>query len=370
MKTLRRNIPVAEPDLDSREREKVLDCVESGWISSIGTYVTQFEESFSHFCGAQYGIACSNGTVALHLALLSLKVGPGDEVICPTLSFVATANAIRHTGATPVFVDSEAFTWNMDPEKMAAKISSKTKAIVVVHLYGHSADLNPILELAQKKGLPLIEDAAEAHGALYRGKKVGGIGTLGCFSFYGNKVITTGEGGMVVTQDSHLAERMRLLRDHAMDSKRRYWHTEIGYNYRLTNLQAAVGVAQMEKIEKFLQIRRENAKIYKLLLREVSGLTLFPEATWATPVYWMVSVLVEEAFGISRDSLMEKLKEKGIDTRPFFIPTHMLPSHREEGPYPVSESLSKKGMNLPSSTRLTQEDIEYVVQTIQEIREG
>jgi perosamine synthetase len=367
MKTIQKSIPVAEPDLDFRELEKVTDCVKSGWISSIGSYVTEFEECFSRFCEAKYGISCSNGTTALHLSLLALGIGPGDEVICPTLSFVATANSIGYMGAKPVFVDSEPETWNMDPDKVRSKISSRTKAIIVVHLYGHPANLDPILELAEPKRIAIIEDAAEAHGAFYRGRRVGSFGKLSCFSFYGNKVITTGEGGMVVTQDLKLAERIKLLRDHAMDSKRRYWHPEVGYNYRLTNLQAALGVAQLEKIEKFLKIRRENAKLYARLLKNVEGLTLFPEASWAQPVYWMVSVLIGKEFGITRDALAVKLKERGIDTRPFFIPMHQLPPYQESEEYPVAEDLSQRGLNLPSSTRLTSEDIEYIVQMLRHI---
>ncbi|MBI1870977.1 MAG: DegT/DnrJ/EryC1/StrS family aminotransferase [Chlamydiae bacterium] len=361
-------IPVAEPDLGKEELEKVTDCIQSGWISSIGSYVNQFEEGFSRFCDTPFGVSCSNGTVALHLSLLALGVGPGDEVICPTLTFVATANAIRYVGANPVFVDSELITWNMDPEKIKSKLSSRTKAIIVVHLYGHPARMTPILDLAKSKGIPIIEDAAEAHGAFYEGKRVGSLSVLGCFSFYGNKVITTGEGGMVVTRDARLDQHMRLLRDHAMDSKRRYWHSEMGYNYRLTNLQAAVGVAQLEKIEKFLQVRKENARIYRELLQNIRGITLFPQEKWAQPVYWMISILVEREFGMSRDELIQALKERGVDTRPFFVPMHELPLYRAKESFPIAEDLSRKGLNLPSSTRLTREDIEYVVQTIQEIQ--
>jgi perosamine synthetase len=367
MKTVQKFIPVAEPDLNSLELEKVIDCVKSGWISSIGSYVTEFEEQFSHFCETKYGVSCSNGTTALHLALLALNIGPGDEVICPTLSFVATANSIAYTGAKPVFVDSESKTWNIDPDKIRSKITSRTKAIIVVHLYGHPANLDPILELAESKGIAVIEDAAEAHGALYRNHRVGSLGKLGCFSFYGNKVITTGEGGMVVTQDRKLAERIKLLRDHAMDPQRRYWHEEVGYNYRLTNLQAALGVAQIEKIESFLKIRRENAKLYAKLLKGMKGVTLFPEESWAQPVYWMVSVLIEKEFGMSRDTFAAKLKEKGVDSRPFFIPMHVLPTYQDSEGYPMAEALAQKGLNLPSSTRLNAEDVEYIVQIIREI---
>lgn len=361
-------IPVSEPDIDEKELQKVTDCVKSGWISSIGKYVTEFEDSFSRFCETPHGVACSNGTTALHLALLVLGIGSGDEVICPTLTFVASANTIVYTGAKPVFVDSEPRTWNMDVDQIRAKISPRTKAILVVHLYGHPADMDPILELANSKGIKVIEDAAEAHGALYQGRKVGSFGSIGCFSFYGNKLITTGEGGMAVTADQQLADRMRLLRDHAMDPQRRYWHPEVGYNYRLTNLQAAMGVAQLEKIEKFLEIRRHHAELYRGLLKKVEGLILFPKEPWASPSYWMVSVLTEDSFGMNRDEVMKALKERGIDTRPFFVPMHQLPAYLSKESFPVAENLAQRGINLPSSTKLKPEDIEYVCQVIHELR--
>lgn len=370
MKSLKKSIPVAEPDFDHRELELVTDCVRTGWISSIGRYVTEFEEKFSHFCDTPYGVACANGTVALHLALVAMGIGPGDEVICPALTFIASANAITYTGAKPVLVDAEPRTWNMDPEKIKAVLTSRTKAIMVVHLYGHPVEMGPILDLAKIKGLLVIEDSAEAHGALYQGRKVGSLGDLGCFSFYGNKIITTGEGGMIVSGNKELVEKMKMLRDHAMDPKRRYWHPMVGYNYRLTNLQAAVGVAQMEKIERFLKIRERNAKMYQTLLRDVKGITLFPEASWAKPVYWMISVLVEKEFGMSRDELATALKEKGIDTRPFFIPLHEMPPYHGAGSFPVAESLSRKGMNLPSSTKLAADDIEYICKTIRKLKAG
>jgi len=369
MKTTKKYIPVAEPDIDGVELEKVTDCVKSGWISSIGKYVTEFEEKFSAFCGTRYGVACSNGTTALHLALLALNIGPGDEVICPTLTFIATANTVRYTGATPVFVDSERETWNMDPEDVRRKITSKTKAIIVVHLYGHPADMNPLLKIAEAKGIYVIEDAAEAHGALHQGKKVGSLGVLGCFSFYGNKVITTGEGGMVVAHDKSLVDRMRLLRDHAMDANRRYWHPEVGYNYRLTNLQAAVGVAQLSKIEKFLEIRKRNARLYADLLKGIEGIRLFPEASWAQPVFWMVSLLIEDSFGLSRDKFCELLREKGVDTRPFFIPAHHMPAYQKQETFPVADDLSNRGLNLPSSTKLSTDDVRYIAEVIYRVKE-
>lgn len=365
-KNVEKFIPIAEPDLDECELINITDCVHSGWISSLGEYVTRFENSFSRYCGATHGVSCSNGTAALHLSLLALNVKAGDEVICPALTFIATANAIHYTGAKPVFIDSEIFTWNMDPAEVEKAITIRTKAIIVVHLYGHPANIAPILEIAKKNGIHVIEDVAQAHGAMFMETRCGSMGVLGCFSFYGNKIITTGEGGMVVTQDAILAERIRFLRDHAMDSKRRYWHHEIGYNYRLTNLQAAIGVAQLEKIDRFIKIRRQNAKLYRTLLQDLPGISLFPEAAWARPVYWMVSILVQKEAGKSRDELLNFLREQGIDSRPFFIPMHLLPPYKQQISCPNAENLSQCGLNLPSSTKLSPHDIEYIVSKIGE----
>lgn len=357
-------IPVAEPQLGEQELAYVTECVKSGWISSLGKYIPMFEEGFSHYCGVKYGVATSNGTMALHLALVALGIGPGDEVLVPTLTFVATANSVRYTGANPVFVDSEPVTWNIDPAKIDEKITSRTKAIIPVHLYGHPVDMDPIMEISRKHGLKVIEDAAEAHGAQYKGRIVGGLGDMSCFSFYGNKIITTGEGGMLLTDNEQLAERARFLKDHAMSPERRYWHPEIGYNYRLTNLQAALGVAQLERIQEFVQKKRENAALYNSLLSNVHGLTLPPEAPWARSVYWMYSVLVEEDYPLSRDDLMSKLKEADIDSRPFFYPVHTMPPYKGDEPCPVADSLSRKGINLPSASTLTERQIERICQVL------
>jgi perosamine synthetase len=357
-------IPIAEPFITGKELEYVTDCLRSGWISSIGAYILRFEREFALYCGCRYGIATSNGTAALHLALAVLGIGPGDEVIVPTLTFVATANCVVYTGAKPVFVDSEPKTWNIAPGSVAAKITSRTKAIIPVHLYGHPVDMDPILELARKHGLYVIEDAAEAHGAEYKGKKVGSLGNMGCFSFYGNKIITTGEGGMLVTDDEEFAERARMLRDHCMSKEKRYWHPAIGYNYRMTNLQGAIGVAQMEHIEEFIAIKRRNAQLYNTLLANVHGITLPPEQLWAKNVYWMYSILIEDDFGLARDEVALRLKDKGIDTRPFFSPLHTMPPYACSEQYPVAEELSREGINLPSATTLKREQIERVCAAI------
>ena len=325
-----RFLPVYEPLLAGKELEYVSDCITSGWISSLGKYIGQFENLFAQFIGTRHAVAVSNGTTALHLALATLGIGPGDEVILPSLTFVATANAVHYTGATPVFVDSELDTWNIDPAAIAGAITPRTKAIIPVHVYGHPANMQPILDLARQHDLWVIEDAAEAHGALYQGKRVGSLGHINAFSFYGNKIITTGEGGMLTTDDDALAEKVRFLRDHAMSPVKRYWHTEIGYNYRITNLQAAVGVAQMERIEEFIARKRWIAQTYNDGLRGVRGITLPPEASWAKSVYWMYSVLFTEEFPISRDEVGVRLKQQNIDSRRFFYPIHVMPPYQAD----------------------------------------
>ncbi len=365
-------IPVCEPKLGKKELEYVIDCIKTNWISSKGKYITEFEEKFSSYCGAKYGIAASNGTTALHLALASIGLKPGDEVIIPTFTMIATANSVTYTGAKPVLVDSESVTWNIDPAKIEEKITRKTKAIMVMHTYGHPCDMDPILELAEKHNLYVIEDAAEAHGAEYKGKRVGALGDAGCFSFYANKIITTGEGGMIVTNDEKIAEMAKLLRDQAFEPKR-FFHQHIGFNYRMTNLQAAIGVAQMELIDKSVETRRRNAKLYNSSLRGVEGITLPPEALWAKNVYWMYTVLVEDSFGMKRDKLMGYLREKGIDTRSAFYPIHVQPVYAKQykkEKYPVAEELSRKGINLPSGNTLTKDQIKYIVESIISAKEG
>ncbi|NJM53531.1 MAG: DegT/DnrJ/EryC1/StrS family aminotransferase, partial [Blastocatellia bacterium] len=288
---MRYKIPVAATTLNGNEKKYVNDCLETGWISSAGKYVGLFEESFAEFCGVRHAVACCNGTVALHLALASLGVTAGDEIIVPTLTFVATPNAVTYCGATPVFVDSEAETWNLNPAEVEAKITPRTKAIIAVHLYGHPAQMRKLKEIALRHKLFLIEDAAEAHGALCDGQKIGSIGDVSAFSFYANKIITTGEGGMVVTNDDALAEKIRLLRGQGMDPNRRYWHTVIGYNYRMMNLAAAIGLGQLEKVENQLEARRKIALQYRARLHDTSGIIWQDEQIWASHVNWMVSIV-------------------------------------------------------------------------------
>ena len=362
-------IPVTDLSFEGNELAYVTDCIKTGWVSSLGKYVREFEERFGGYCGAKFGIATSNGTTALHLALAVLGIGPGDEVLVPTLTFVATANAVVYTGAKPVFVDSEPRTWNLDAARIEEKITERSKAIIPVHVYGHPADMDPILEIARRHHLYVIEDAAEAHGALYKGRRVGSLGDMSCFSFYGNKIITTGEGGMVLTDNAEWAERARRLRDHGMSKEKRYWHPEIGFNYRLTNLQAALGVAQLERIDGIIAAKRRNAALYNDLLRDVPGVSLPPEAAWAQSVYWMYSILVEDQYGRSRDELMKELKASEIDSRPIFYPIHTMPPYlpgSQGQEFPIAVELSRKGLNLPSSATLTPQQINQICQAIQE----
>lgn len=361
-------LPVAEPSLKGNELQYVSECVLTGWVSSAGRFVNQFEEMFAEYCGSKYAIATSNGTTALHLALLACDIGPGDEVIVPTLTFIATANAVTYTGAKPVFIDSEQETWNMDANLISNLLNSKTKAIIPVHLYGHPTDMDPVLDIARRKGLKVIEDAAEAHGATYKGNRVGGIGDLGIFSFYGNKIITTGEGGMVVTNNKDYANKIRMLRDHGMSTKKRYWHPYIGYNYRMTNLQAALGVAQMERVDSIVDKKHKIAKAYSDGLKDIQGINLPPDANWAENIFWMYSILInQEEFGRTRDQVIDILKEKLVDSRPFFTPIHNQPIYKLNKSFPIAESLSLRGINLPSAVTLTISDIDYIISTIKQI---
>lgn len=365
---MRQFIPVAEPALIGNEKEYVLDCLESTWISSNGKYIERFERAFAEFCGVKHALSCCNGTVALHLALLALGVGPGDEVIVPTLTYVASANAVAYCGARPILVDSEPETWNINPGLILKHITPRTKGIMVVHLYGHPTDMDPILALARQHGLFVLEDAAEAHGAEYKGQRVGSIGEIATFSFYGNKVITTGEGGMVVTNDDDLARKVRQLKGQGQDPERRYWFPVRGYNYRMTNVEAAIGLAQMEKIDWHMQRRRENAEWYRKYLGGKAQFTLSPEMPWARNAYWINCVVLDGAFPLSRDAVMKELARAGVETRPFFYPMHTLPMYREAGTnFPLAERLAAQGINLPSSATLTEEDVAYVCHTLVEL---
>lgn len=361
-------IPVAEPDIGEDELKNVIEAVKSGWVSSKGPFIEEFEEKFSCYIGVKYGVATSNGTASLHLALMALEIGNKDDVIIPTLTFASVANAVLYTGAKPVFVDSHPDYWCIDPNELEEKITKKTKVIISVHLYGHPCDMDPIMKISRDHNLFMIEDCAEAHGAEYKGRKVGTIGSIACFSFYGNKIITTGEGGMCLTDDEHLAQKMRLLRDHGMNAEKKYWHDVVGFNYRMTNIQAALGVAQLENIDRFIQRKREIAELYGKHIKNVPGISTHPQMPWAKNVYWLYSVLIDNKhYGISRDELTSKLAENGVETRPFFNPIHIMPPYKkyaENCKFPSAERLSSRGMNLPSSVKLTEKEIQEITQLI------
>jgi perosamine synthetase len=366
--TARSFIPVAQPVIGELETRYVLEALSEGQVSSRGRFVTAFEEQFAAMAGARYGVATCNGTCALHLALLAAGIGRGDEVLVPSLTFVATANAVRYVGGTPVFVDILPTYWGIDPDLVSQKITAKTRAIIPVHLYGHPVEMDSIIEIARENGLAVIEDAAEAHGATYKGRPVGALGTAGIFSFFGNKIMTTGEGGMLVTNDALLAERARQFRDHGSDPVVRYWHPVIGYNYRMTNLQAALGLAQLEQLDGFLVRKREIANLYHQILGGLPGLVAQSEESWASPVYWMVSFLVKPGSRVNRDLLMQTLKDKNIETRPFFHPMHTLPPYQGPGVErcPVAEEVAGQGINLPSGVPLTDQEVERVAKEIRD----
>jgi len=360
---MNRFIPIAEPALTGNEKAYVLDCMESTWISSRGQYIERFEASFAQFCGAKHALACCNGTVALHLALVALGVGPGDEVIIPALTYVATANVVVYCGARPVLVDSDPETWNMDPSLIKERLTRRTKGIIAVHLYGHPVDMEPVLTLARQNNMFVVEDAAEAHGAQYRGRSVGSIGDIAAFSFYANKIITTGQGGMVTTNSDDLMDKLRLLIDQGVDPGRRYWHTVIGYNYHMTNLAAAIGLAQLENVEWHIARRRENAAWYLEFLTDCPGLKLQVEKSWARNVYWMSSVVLAGDVSESRDDVSVNMARAGIETRPFFYPLHILPPYLDLAigqNFPCAEYLASHGLNLPSSATLGKEDAHYI----------
>lgn len=360
-------IPIAEPWLGEEELTNVTEAVKSGWISSKGRFILDFEKEFARYCRVRHGVATANGTVALHLALVALGIGRGDEVIVPTLSFIATANAVTYTGAKPVFIDSHPDYWCIDHQKIQQSMTPRTKAIIPVHLYGHPCDMDAIMDIARQHNLYVIEDAAEAHGAKYKDKTVGSFGHVGCFSFYGNKIITTGEGGLCLTNDDQLAEKMRTLRDHGMDPNKRYWHDMVGFNYRMTNMQAAVGLAQSKKLDKFIEKKREIAGWYAEGLKDLAErgfVKLHPEMPWAESVYWMYSILIEDSFGMQKDELMLRLAEGGMETRSVFYPIHIMPPYEAGEKFPVAEGISRRGLSLPSGVKLTRSEIEQVCERI------
>jgi len=362
--------PISKPSITELEIEYVNDAVRSTWISSLGPYIDRFESEFARFCESRYAVSVSNGTVAIHLSLVALGIGPGDEVIMPNLSFVATANAVLHAGAVPVMIDIEPTTLCIDPEKIEAAITPRTKALMPVHLYGHPADMEKIMSIAKKHNLIVIEDAAEAHGAKAYGRRVGSWGNCATFSFYGNKNLTTGEGGMITTQDEKLYHRLRYLRDHAMSKEKRYWHTEVGYNYRITNIQAAIGCAQLDRIEDLMRKRAELYSWYQKALQGVSDISLNRSQPWANSSYWLICFESNHFDEKTRDAFMLRLKQKGVDSRPYFYPMSHMPYLKSTIHTPVTEQVYQRGINLPTYFDLTQQDVEYIAGAIKETLHG
>lgn len=357
-----KHYPVTEPHLDAHDREHLLSAFDSGWISSQGPYLARFESEFAQFTGTAHALATCNGTAALHLALLALGVQPGDEVVVPTFTYVATANAVHYCGATPVFVDCDLDTWNIDVDAVSSAITKRTVGILPVHLYGQPCDMRALRTLATRHKLWIVEDAAEAHGATVDEEKVGSLGTIGSFSLYGNKIITTGEGGVVTTNDAELARKMALYRGQGMDPNRRYWFPTIGFNYRMTNLAAALGVSQLAKITELIAAHARVDGWYRDALRGCDALAWQAERPGTTSVHWLASVrfLPAENRAALRDELMARLASDGIDTRPFFHPMHTLPPYSSRASFPIADRIATSGLNLPSSPHLTRDDVEHI----------
>jgi perosamine synthetase len=376
-------IPLCVPEIRGNEWKYVQECLDTGWVSSVGSFVDRFEHELAALVGTKHAIATVSGTAALHIALLVAGVEPDDEVLVSTLTFIAPANAIRYVGAWPVFMDADPLYWQMDPQKVVEFLEQecqwtngelrnqatgrRVRAILPVHILGHPVDMDPLLEVARKYGLLVIEDATESLGAEYRGKKVGHLGDIACFSFNGNKIITTGGGGMIVTDHVGWAEQARYLTTQAKDDPIEYVHDEIGYNYRLTNIQAAMGVAQLERLEEFVAAKRRIAQFYKEYIGEIDGLTLPPEADWAKSIYWLYTILVDdERFGMNSRELMRKLGAHGIQARPFWRPVHRQKPHENFQAYKIeiADWLDQKGLSLPSSVNLDANGLNVVCQAI------
>jgi perosamine synthetase len=369
----RRLLRVAEAVLDGNELRYLNECVETNWVSSTGSFVGRFEAAMAQAADCQHAIACSSGTTALHLALAAAGIGPGDEVIVPTFTMIASANAIGYVGATAVLVDSDPSTWNLDIDRIGESIGRRTRAIMIMHTYGHPVDADAVATLAHANDLVVIEDAAEAHGAEYQGRRAGSLGRVAGFSFYGNKILTTGEGGMVTTDDEQVAAIARELRDHAFSSERHFWHRFRAFNFRMSNLQAAVGLAQVERLDLLLARRRRAAGWYREALSAIPGLELAPQQPGHESAEWMFGILVGEGFGCSRDELRERLAADGIETRTFFMPIHLQPAYMAEHRgrrFPVAERLGSTGLYLPSGPTLTEADIAAVASAIRRAARG
>lgn len=367
-------IPVNTPLLDGNEKKYLIECIETGWISSEGPFVQRFEEEMGVFSQRKHGIAVCNGTAALEIAVKALGIGPGDEVILPTFTIISPAQAISKLGAKPILVDSDPATWNMDVSQIEAKITAKTKAILVVHIYGLPVDMDPVLELCKKYNLKLIEDAAEMHGQTYKGKPCGSFGDVSIFSFYPNKHITTGEGGMVVTNNDELAEKCRSYRNLCFKPEQRFVHDEIGWNYRMTNLQAALGVAQLERITAFVEKKHWIGRSYASLLSNMSEHLILPPAStsYSNNIYWVFGLILKDHIRINAKELIAELGKSGIGCRPFFYPMHLQPVYRKLGwytdeHYPIAENMAERGFYIPSGLALTDQDINTVAETLKTV---
>lgn len=363
---------VAQPLISKNAKKNILEALSSGWISSKGPFVENFEKGFAKFIGTKYGLTTTSGTTALHLALVAFRIGPGDEVIVPAFTMIAPLFAILYQGATPILVDSEINTWNMDVTQVEKKVTKRTKAIIAVHIYGQPVDMDPLRKIANRYNLVIVEDGAEALGATYKNKKVGTLGKISCFSFYSNKTITTGEGGMVTTDSKILYERMKTLKDMSHSKNRRFLHTSTGYNYRLTNLQAALGLSQLENIEIIIAKKLYIANRYNTKLNKISGLTLPPSTSWAKNIYWMYGVVVNKKSKLKREEITKILSRNGVETRDFFIPMHRQPALKKLGyfkneKYPVADYLSKNGFYLPSGPKISNKEIDYISALLKEI---
>ncbi len=365
-------IPLCIPSIDGNEWKYIKECLDTNWVSSAGSYVDLFEEKFAEYLQVEKAVVMVNGTAALHMALKCLGIGEGDEVIVPSMTFISPVNTIRYVGAEPVFVDVCRDTYVMDAKQIEELISEKTKAILPVHIYGHPVDMDEVMRIAEKHGLFVIEDATESLGSLYKGRPTGTIGHMGCFSFNGNKLITTGAGGMLATNDVKIGNHAKYLSNQAKSVLENggFFHDEVGYNDRMPNLLAAMGVAQLENIGIRISSKRRIADHYASCLKDVEGITLPVQKPWVENVYWLYSILVEDVYGQDRDCLLHELKEQGIEARPFFVPVHTMPPYKtcRHGDMRVTLEVSGRGVNLPSSVGLSVDAISHVCQVIQDLK--
>jgi len=369
-------IPVNTPLLDGNEKKYLNECIDTGWISSEGPFVKKIENVFSKTVDRNYGIAVSSGTAALDIAVEVLGVGSGDEVILPSFTIISCMGQIIRSGAIPVLVDSDPVTWNMDINQVKEKITERTKAIIVVHIFGLPVDMDPLLEIAKKYQIKVIEDAAQMHGQTYKGRPCGSFGDISTFSFYPNKHITTGEGGMVVTDDEQIAEDCKSLRNLCFQPKKRFVHEKLGWNFRMTNMQAALGVAQLERLDEFVERKKEMGKKYMNGLSGIEGIQLpQPKTDYAENIYWVFGLVLDKSIGFNAEEVINLLGERGIGCRPFFCPMHQQPVFRRmglfnDGSFPVAEMLYKQGFYIPSGLALTVEQIDRVIKTVVKVLHG